>query len=227
MPGRDLRIERLGGGDAHFDVAPIGGIEHPVRLLYEVAVAPVDYRDYMGTPARTRSTVRFVSVVVPDWLIATTSIADMSSGNPAPEGPQPDSSVADHRLDRDIRQRFGDRRAYRLAGHRCGPLADHRNVVDPAGRKGLPERPRYDVVPQAGNKGAIFSRYQFPAQGLAHRRRRLGDLFQQKMAEAAAVDVPRCYFGHFDVRLADRLCGAVVAQAGDPGKGAGTASRAA
>ena len=39
--------------------------------------------------ARTRSTVRFVSVVVPDWLMATTRVSDMSGTRPKPE-----SSVA-------------------------------------------------------------------------------------------------------------------------------------
>ena len=39
--------------------------------------------------ARTRSTVRLVSVVVPDWLMATTSVSDMSAVRPKPE-----SSVA-------------------------------------------------------------------------------------------------------------------------------------
>ena len=37
--------------------------------------------------------MRLVSVVVPDWLMATTSTVDMSSGNPAPERPQPESSL--------------------------------------------------------------------------------------------------------------------------------------
>ena len=39
--------------------------------------------------ALTRSTVRLVSVVVPDWLIATTRVSDMSAARP-----KPDSSVA-------------------------------------------------------------------------------------------------------------------------------------
>jgi hypothetical protein len=39
--------------------------------------------------ARTRSTVRLVSVVVPDWLTATTRVSLMSSARP-----KPDSSVA-------------------------------------------------------------------------------------------------------------------------------------
>ncbi len=38
---------------------------------------------------RTRSTVRLVSVVVPDWLTATISVSDMSSASS-----KPDSSVA-------------------------------------------------------------------------------------------------------------------------------------
>ena len=38
---------------------------------------------------RTRSTVRFVSVVVPDWLMAMISVSDMSL-----RSRKPDSSVA-------------------------------------------------------------------------------------------------------------------------------------
>ena len=46
------------------------------------------------------------------------------------------------------------------------------------------------------------------------------------MPEAAAVDVPGRDLGHFDLRLADRLCGPVVAQASNPGEGTGARPRA-
>ena len=68
--GRDLRVERLGRRDAHLDVAAVGRVEHAVGLVDEVAVAAVD--DRRSPPRRVRaarSTVRLVSVVVPDWLI--------------------------------------------------------------------------------------------------------------------------------------------------------------
>ena len=68
--GRDLRVERLGGRHAHLDVATVGRVEHAVGLVGEVAVAPVDDGDHDRAPRpRARSTVRLVSVVVPDWLI--------------------------------------------------------------------------------------------------------------------------------------------------------------
>ena len=47
--------------------------------------------------ARARSTVRLVSVVVPLWLIATTSVSDMSS-----RGGTRESSVAGQRFDGDV-----------------------------------------------------------------------------------------------------------------------------
>ena len=50
------------------------------RLTIAITMAPRD---------RTRSTVRLVSVVVPDWLMATTSVSTMSGRNAKPE-----SSVA-------------------------------------------------------------------------------------------------------------------------------------
>ena len=98
--------------------------------------------------------------------------------------------------------------------------------MDAAGREGLAKRTGYDVVPQAGNKGAVFSHDQFPAQGLADRRRRLGDFFQEKMPEAAPVDISRCYFGHFYFCLAQRRDRAVIVQAANPFEGTGTAPRA-
>ena len=50
VAGSNLGIERLGRGHAHLDVTAVGGVQHPVRLLYEVAVAPIDYRHHVGPP---------------------------------------------------------------------------------------------------------------------------------------------------------------------------------
>ncbi len=69
--GGDLCVERLGRRDAHLDVAAVGGVQHAVGLVGEVAVAPVhDRRSRPRHATRSRSTVRLVSVVVPLWLTA-------------------------------------------------------------------------------------------------------------------------------------------------------------
>jgi hypothetical protein len=75
---RDLRVERLRRRDAHLHVAPVARVEHAVGLVGEIAVATVDDRQHHAPRLRTRSTVRFVSVVVPLWLTAITSVSLMS-----------------------------------------------------------------------------------------------------------------------------------------------------
>ena len=92
--------------------------------------------------------MRLVSVVVPDWLMATTSTSDMSSGSPVPAGPQPDTSDGRQRHDAHLRYSPGDGRRYGLAGHGSRALTDDDDAVDPAGREGLADRRGYDVVPQ-------------------------------------------------------------------------------
>src|SRR3546814_1813329 len=50
--GGDLRVEGLGGGHAHLDVAPVGRVEHAVGLVGEVGPAAVDDgEDLRTTPA--------------------------------------------------------------------------------------------------------------------------------------------------------------------------------
>ena len=41
----DLRVERFGRGDGHFHVAAVGGVQHAVRLVGQVAASPVDDAD--------------------------------------------------------------------------------------------------------------------------------------------------------------------------------------
>ena len=90
------------------------------RLTMAMTVAPRD---------RTRSTVRLVSVVVPDWLMATTSVSAIVGRRP-----KPDSSVAGRASTR--RSDSGGKRAsrggQRLAGDGGGALADHEDPVDGA-----------------------------------------------------------------------------------------------
>ena len=73
--------------------------------------------------------MRFVSVVVPDWLMATTSVSLMSG-----RSPKPDSSVASARLDAQIgagrhRSQRGDEA---LPGDVRGALADGDHALDRA-----------------------------------------------------------------------------------------------
>ena len=51
MARGDLRIKRFGRSHAHFDVAPVRRVEHPMRFLHEIAIAPVDYGDDPGSPS--------------------------------------------------------------------------------------------------------------------------------------------------------------------------------
>ena len=46
--GRHLGVERLGRGHTHLDVATVGGVQHAVGLVGEVAAAPVDDADHRG-----------------------------------------------------------------------------------------------------------------------------------------------------------------------------------
>ena len=53
-PGGDLRVERLGRGDAHLHVAAVGRVEHAVAAVDEIAVAPVHDRDHGRAARRAR-----------------------------------------------------------------------------------------------------------------------------------------------------------------------------
>ena len=65
-----------------------------MRILYQVAVATVHDRHDVGARDPQQATVRLVSVVVPDWLMAITKVPDMWSGRPSHLFPPPESSVA-------------------------------------------------------------------------------------------------------------------------------------
>ena len=91
-----------------------------------------------GAPrARTRSTVRLVSVVVPDWLMATTSVSAMSG-----RSRKPDSSVAGSASTRSGVGEHAARSAsgQRLAGHRRRALADDEHPADVAAAQPGPDR---------------------------------------------------------------------------------------
>ena len=128
--------------------------------------------------------MRLVSVVVPLWLMATTNVSDMSSRSWKPE-----NSVATTASARSwsFVERPEDR-GQALSGDGGGALADHHDPPDAAVAQARPQ-----VVGQrVGAQGDVelpVALDDLPAQGLAERRRRLGDLLQQEVGEVAAVDV--------------------------------------
>ena len=72
--------------------------------------------------------MRFVSVVVPLWLIATTSVSDMSAASPKPESSVASTASTDDRVRR--AERALQRGDEALAGDRGGALADHEHPAE-------------------------------------------------------------------------------------------------
>ena len=170
-----------------------------------------------GPRDRHRSTVRLVSVVVPDWLIATTSVSDMSSRNRKPE-----SSVAVIGVDGDAGSDQGvlEGRRDGLTGNRRGALADHVDPGQLAGRQPLGHGLGHGVGRQVHVEHAILFDKATP-QGLAERRRRLADLLEQEVGGVAPIDVPGGDRRDLPFVGAERQRGAVVGDAGHPRSVAG------
>ena len=106
--------------------------------------------------------------------------------------PKPDSSVAGSGVDRRCRSRrraSAERRGHRLAGHRRRPLADDEDPPDRAVARAAPGRRRAAVSsPRRTASCPSPARAACPA-GSCGTTRRLGDLLEQEVGEAAAVDV--------------------------------------
>ena len=185
-PGGDLGVERLGGRDAHLHVAPVGRVEDAVGLVGEVAGAGSRWRRPSRPAARTRSTVRLVSVVVPDWLMATTRVSLMSGRRPKPE-----SSVAGRASTRSAA--VGRRRPAAPrpgSGRRRGRCPGRSPAPGRCARCAGPRRtsaraaPRRRAPPRARRPAST----SLPRSVLRNDRR-LGDLLQQEVRELAPVDV--------------------------------------
>ena len=129
--------------------------------------------------------MRFVSVVVPDWLMATTSVSLMSGRSPKPgqlggrEGLDAEAAVGD----------AGEQRAGQaLAGHVGGALADHLDPVDAPVAQPLAHRWGEHVVAERDVQRAV-ALDELAAQRLAEAVGRLGDLLEEEVRVGAAVDV--------------------------------------
>ena len=212
-PGRDLRVEGLRRRDAHLDVATVGRVEHAVGLVDEVAVAPVDDRDDRRAAVAARSTVRFVSVVVPLWLMATTSVSCMSSRRPKPE-----SSVAGDGLDDERARRRAARARRRGSGPRrprCPGRSRRRAGSCRRASRSAERRRGASRAPSTDARAGRRVSSDLAAQRLAERVRRLGDLLQQEVRVLAAVDVARRDLRVLELVVGDGQRRAVVREALD------------
>ena len=126
--GRDLRVEGLRRRHAHLDVATVGGEEHAVGLVDEVALAPVHDRDHERA-ARPREIDRAVRVGRRSRLRRSRRRACRSCRRASPK---PESSVASVAsiVDRAPGDRAPQRLHETLARDRGGALPDHEHAPD-------------------------------------------------------------------------------------------------
>ncbi len=136
-----------------------------MRFLHEVAIAPVDYRHHASAacPEEVNSPVRVGSGA---------RLADGHHERAGHVVRQPGAGRRPSRQFRSghgryvyLRERPGDGGSDGLAGYGRRALADYQDATNAAGRKGLPQPLRNDVIAQTGDQTAIFSGNEFPAAG--------------------------------------------------------------
>ena len=93
----------------------------------------------------------------------------MSSGSPAPERPQPDSSVPGMALTTTVGNAWAMAAATACPATAAVPWPTTRTRWTRPDGEGLAQSGRYDVVAQADDEPVVFARDQFAPEGLAHR----------------------------------------------------------
>ncbi len=185
--GRDLSVERLGGGHAHLDVAAVGRVQHAVGPIGEIAVASVHDGDH-------------VSAASPHQVHGAVGV-----GGGAGLADRHDEGVLHRRGEVEARQLGGQHGVDAqvgsggegrqplgegAGGHGGGALTDGHHPSDaPVGQPGS-DRGREHVVTQRDLELAVDLDELAP-QGLAERPRRLPDLLEQEVGSIAPIDVAR------------------------------------
>ena len=185
-PGGDLRVEGLGGRDAHLHVAAVGRVEHAVGLVGEVGAAPVDDGEHRGA-----AVAHEVDGAV--GVGGGARLADRDDEGVAHVGAQPEARElgGGERLDPEAPVGDAWRRSARgqaLAGDVGGALADHLDAADAAVAQALAHRGGEHVVAERHLQPTV-ALDELAAQRLAEAGGRLGDLLQQEVRVGAAVDV--------------------------------------
>ena len=195
----DLRVERLGRGDGHLDVAAVGRVQHAVALVRQVAVAPVDDAQH-GRAAGADHVDGAVGVGGGAGLAHR---HDAHRGHVGPQAPRRQLGRG-QRLDRDLRlQQRADDVGDAAAGDRRGALADEEELGDLAGREAVAQLAGQRRLAEHGGQ-VLAAGHDPAAQAPAERRRRLGDLLDQVVLERAAGDVTGGDLGRLHVLLGDR-----------------------
>ena len=205
---RDLGVEGLGGRHAHLHVAAVGGVEHPVGPVGEIAVATVDDGDHVAAAGPHQV----------DGAVGVGGGARLADGH-------------DQRVGHRVRQleagQLGGQERPRPAGRVPGakavealgearaataavpwPMATTRSIgavgaarpAPPASRTSSPSR----TVEPVGTVDELAP------QRLAERRRGLADLLQEEVRAVAPVDVAGGDLGGGELVALDGERGAVV-----------------
>ena len=195
VAGGDLGVERLGGRHAHLHVTTVGGVQHAVGTIGEVAVASVDDGDH-------RRATRPHEV---DRAIGVGRRAALAHGDHERVGHvisqlEPGELRGQHALGAHVGAR--GERAHRLdespTGDGCGALTDHQQAGDrPVGDAG-PDR-RWDDVVAEVDPEALGAVEQLAAEGLAKRPGGFADLLQEVVRRVPPIDVPGGDLGHHEV----------------------------
>ena len=213
VTGGELRVERLRGRDAHLHVAAVGGVEHAVALVDEVALAPVHDRDHDARRVRVRDR-RCGSC---RWWSPTARSRPRSCRACRRASSKPDSSVAVSASIVIGRAPSASRstRARLWPGDVRAPLPDHEHAAD--------RFPSAGVRGSAGGSVSAGSRTSSrpsrstmrPRKRLAERRGRFGHLLEEVVRGVAAGDVARRDLGRLQLGFDDRQRAAVVRLARD------------
>ena len=206
----DLGVERLGRRDAHLHVPTVGGVEHPVGLVGQVAPAPVDDRDHRRAPGAHQ-------VHGPVGVGGGPRLADGDHQGVGHVGTQlePGQLGGEHGLDLHVglRQEVAQVVGEALTGDGRGALADDEDAVDVPGAQRIADVARQRLGAEH-DADAVGTLDQLAAERRAERRRRRGDLLEQEVRVVPTVDVPGGDLGLLHVLGPDRQLRAVV---GPPG----------
>ncbi len=213
--GGDLGVEGLRGGDAHLDVAPVGGEQHAVGLVGEVAPPPVHDGDDLRATA-THEVDGAVGVGGRPRLADGhhQAVAHVATEAEARQLGR-EQRLDDEPVPDDVAQGHGEA----LSRDRGRALADDEHSGD---------APVAQRRPQVVGHGLGRQRHlhppvdldELPAERLAERRRCLADLLEQEVGGVTPVDVARRDGRRQQLVGGDGELAAVVGPPGDPGDGA-------
>jgi len=216
-PCCDLRVEGLGGSDAHLHVASVRGVEHPVGLVGEVAAAPIHDADHCGT-AGAQEVDGAVGVGRGPRL------ADRDGEGVAHVEAHVETGQLGGRDGVDVEAaagQLGEDRRSGLAGDGGGALADDADPGDEPVAEAVPHVGRDGRGTESGMQFAVVVADLSP-QCLGEAGRSLGDLLEEEVRCVTAVDVASGHLGGDHLVEGDRDRRSVVAQAFDLERVTGT-----